>query len=116
MSPFDNFVKENQKQPLILADDNGIITDLNDKFCDSYEWERDQLIGRPITAIIPTALHDAHHIGLSNYLVSGHPRILKQPLPLQLMTGSGKTITAEHYIISELSNGKYRFAATIKAI
>lgn len=102
--------------PVISADASGYITAINDRFRDAYGWEPADLVGQPLTAIIPRQLHEAHHLGFSRFLSTGRPTILGQPLPLQVMTKDGRELSAEHYILAERLDGAWTFAASLRPL
>ena len=102
--------------PVIFANHHGIIIDVNELFEAVFGWERKEIIGRTLAAIIPESLHDAHHLGFSRFLATGIPSLLNQPLALRAVTKDGREFDAEHYIIAEESNGEWTFAATIRPL
>ena len=102
--------------PVIIADQHGIIIDVNELFEAVFGWERREIVGRMIAAIIPESLHDAHHLGFSRFLANGMPSLLDRPLALRAVTKDGREFDAEHYIIAEKSNGEWMFAATIRPL
>ena len=102
--------------PVIIANHNGIIVDVNELFEAVFGWERREIIGSTLAAIIPESLRDAHHLGFSRFLTTGIPSLLNRPLALRAVTKDGREFDAEHYIIAEQSNGEWIFAATIRPL
>jgi two-component system CheB/CheR fusion protein len=43
--------------PIILADSDGCITDLNAEAEQCYGWRRDELLGQPMTTLVPAQYH-----------------------------------------------------------
>ncbi len=93
--------------PVVAGDRDGLVTSLNEPFREAYGWAPGDLVGRPLTTIIPPRFHDAHHLGFSRFLATGHPTILGQPLPLNVMTKDGREFPAEHYIVAEQVGGAW---------
>lgn len=60
--------------PLIFANSDGYITGISDAFREAYGWDAADLVGRPLTTIIPPRFHDAHHLGFARFLTTGQQR------------------------------------------
>ncbi|MBI9113062.1 PAS domain S-box protein [Maridesulfovibrio ferrireducens] len=105
---------ENKDKPVIAANTNGIITNINDSFTREFGWTEKELKGKPLTAIIPKPLRDAHQLGFSAFLSTGKASILGQHLDLEIAKADGTIELARHFIISEIVNEKHSFAATIE--
>lgn len=102
-----------QDSAVISADHNGIISMINKSFSDKFGWTEPELIGKPLTIIIPSALRDAHQLGLSAYLSTGKASLLGQRLDLEIINSDGSVESAEHYILSGEIDGQKAFAAQI---
>lgn len=102
--------------PAVVADHQGLITDVNPRFEDVFGWRRHEIVGKPLTTLIPRVLHDAHHLGLSRFLMTGQPTLLNRPLTLQAVTREGRVFAAEHLIVAEQRQGQWVFAATIRPL
>ncbi len=102
--------------PSIIADDTGCITHVNDLFNKTYGWKKNQLIGSPLSSIIPKHLRDAHHMGFSRFLLRESPTILNQSMKLKVLHSDGKIADAIHYIIAEKVGKVWQFGATIELI
>ncbi|SKA79071.1 PAS domain S-box protein [Desulfobaculum bizertense] len=101
--------------PAVMADERGFLIEVTSSFCEQFHWTREQLIGMPITVLIPPELHDAHHLGFSSFVTTGKHSILEQELDLELMTGRGERLLASHFIVAGEINGQKRIAARITA-
>ena len=109
-------VKRVTKIPVVIADEQGYIGHVNHAFEAVFGWTRDEIVGKPLTTIIPKNLHDAHHLGFSSFLTTGKPKLLAQPLQLKAVTKDGEEFDAEHFIVAERREDHWVFAATIKPI
>lgn len=107
-------LKSEKDVPVILVDHRGIIVYINACFEDTFQWREDDIIGKTLTKIIPGKLKDSHNMGFSRYLVTGIPTLLNQPLNLEILNREGKSIQAEHFIISEKIGDRRVFGATIR--
>ena len=109
-------LKQEVNLPVVIANEQGVITSVNKSFEDLFGWHRDEMLGKPLTIIIPKSLHDAHHLGFSRFLTTGNPTLLNKPLKLKAVTKDGKEFNAEHYIVAEKENDKWVFGATIRPL
>ena len=102
--------------PVVLADHNGVITQVNAQFETVFGWAAKDIVGRSLTAIIPSGLHDAHHLGFSRFVTTGRPTLLNQPLTLRAVTKDGREFEAEHVIAAEQRSGQWQFGASIRPL
>lgn len=109
-------IRKEKDVPVVCADHNGLITFVNKTFESVFGWRSSEIIGRPLTAIIPGKLHDAHHLGFSRFVTAGKPTILNRPLKLRAVAKDGREFDAEHFIEAELQAGRWAFAARIRPI
>ena len=86
--------------PTIIADSEGLITEVNAQFLETYEWEQCVLIGEPLTKIIPGKFHDAHNISFSRFLHTGISSIFSQWVPLEIVNSKGDIQVAKHFIVA----------------
>ena len=102
--------------PVIIVDHHGIVVHINQNFEKTWGWQKDVLIGRTLTTIIPENLKDAHHMGFSRFLLTAKPTILNKAAHLPILLADGKETIAEHFIIAEKINGNWVFGATITPV
>lgn len=100
--------------PVVIADDQGLITHVNERFEALFGWTKAEMVGKPLTVIIPQNLHDSHHLGFSRFLTTGKPTLLNQALQLKAVTKAGQEFDAEHFIVAEQRQGRWVFGATIR--
>lgn len=101
------------ESPAIEIDDQGVIVFVNDLFEKRFGWGRSELMGKPITTIMPPAMRPMHAVGFSRFLSTGKATLLNRPLPLAMQLKDGRVIQADHYITAEQHEGRWWFAATI---
>lgn len=99
--------------PVIAANDLGLVTYINEAFTELYGWTADDLIGKELTVIMPEKFREAHQFGFSRFLTTEQPRIAGKPLPLEVVFKDGTVKLAEHFILADKKDGVWRFAATI---
>lgn len=102
-----------EKDPVITADQEGVITSINDAFQETFGWSREDLVGKSLTEIIPPYLRDAHNLGFSRFITTEKPTLLGQPLSLKILMKDGREVDAIHLITAQRANGQLSFAATI---
>lgn len=108
----DDILQE-KKLPAVAIDEHGLFFFVNKAFEKQYGWLEEDLIGKVITVIMPAHMRDAHNFGFSRFLTTEVSKIQGKPLPLPVHSKDGTIVDAEHFIVGEKKNGKWRFAATI---
>jgi PAS domain S-box-containing protein len=102
--------------PVVIADHQGLISYVNTPFVDLFGWSPTEIVGLPLSTIIPRNLHDAHQLGFSRFLTSGKATLLNQPLKLRAVAKDGREFDAEHTISAEHHDGHWTFGATIRPL
>ena len=115
MNDFQRIIAE-KDYPVIIADKDGMIIQVNEAFNKCFAWTEDALIGQMTSSIIPENLRDAHNLGFSRFLISEKPTLLNKDLDLEILKGDGKTIKARHFISAQKDPEGWTFAAKIIAI
>jgi len=110
-----NDLKQEKIKPVIIANHQGIIIYINKAFEDEFLWDAEELKGQLITAIIPSELQNAHHMGFSKFIATDKPTILNTALDLKITKGDGSSIMAKHYIIADKNGSEWIFGATIES-
>lgn len=107
-------LKSTRDVPVIIANEEGLITYVNEKFTSVFGWASKESMGSPLTLIIPPNLRDAHHMGFSRFMSTGQPTLLNQTLKLKAVNKKGEEFDAEHFIIAEKKDGHWVIGATVK--
>lgn len=107
-------LKERDDVPIISADSRGVVTFINKKFENAYGWSPKDLIGHPLTLIIPKNFRDAHTLGFSRFMMTGQSTIINKALPLNILTKGGKVLECLHTIVAEKNDGEWCFGASIE--
>lgn len=100
-------------RPFVMADENGLIVEINQAFHEAYGWTIEQLRGQTLNRILPSAFHMAHQLGFSRYQLTGESTILAHPLQLKTVCSDGREVISEHFIVSEREGASWRFGATL---
>ncbi|AKG24501.1 PAS domain S-box protein [Calothrix sp. 336/3] len=109
-------LKNQSNFPVVIADDQGIVIDINHHFETVFGWNHDEIVGQMLSVILPPFFRDAHHLGFSRFTATGNATILNHPLILKAITKDNREIESEHFIIAEKSEGKWIFAATLRPL
>lgn len=105
-------MKEEKEVPVLIANHLGLITHINSGFENTFGWCKNELVGCPLTRIIPPVFQDAHHLGFSRFISTGEARLLGQVVKLSILNKVGRESPPEHYIIAEKQSGQWVFGAT----
>lgn len=99
--------------PFVLADHEGNVLAVNPAFEAVYGWKSEDLIGQPITLILPESFRMAHQLGFSRYQSTESSHVLGHPLKLATVCSNGQQIVSEHFIVAEKGPQGWRFGATL---
>jgi PAS domain S-box-containing protein len=102
--------------PVVMVNQQGFITYINDRFEAVFGWTRADLLGKGIDTIIPPSLHDAHHLGFSRFVTTGQPTLLNKPLKLRAKMRDGREVVSEHIIVAEKDGGAWSIGATLRPL
>ena len=102
--------------PGVIADSQGIVTDVNTPFEQMTGWKKEEIIGELISVILPSYFRESHHMGFSRFTATGVSAILNHPLELKVITKDNQEIMSEHYIIAEKHNEQWSFGATLRPL
>lgn len=96
----------------IAADESNRIIAVNGPAADLLGWPADELVGQPLTALIPEHLRRRHTVAFTSLLLSGQPRILGRSLPLPALHRDGGLVPVRLFVESqETADGRTVFVA-----
>jgi PAS domain S-box-containing protein len=101
---------------LIVADELGLVSHVDEALERELGWPPGELVGRPLTAIIPPRFRDAHHIGFARFLSTKTPVLLDRPLSFVVLNGRGEELAAEHFITATPTSHGWLFASSIRLV
>ena len=111
-----NEMVQEAEVPALMVNREGLISVVNKHFEKVFGWSSQEIVGRPLTTIIPKDLRDAHQLGFSRFLRTEKPTLLNQPLKLKAVTKEGRQFEAEHFITAEQLEDGWVFGATIRPL
>ncbi|MFM7269460.1 MAG: PAS domain S-box protein, partial [Cyanobium sp.] len=92
---------------------NGNVVAVNTAFEQVYGWAEQELIGQPVTLILPESFRMSHQLGFSRYQSTEKSEVLGHPLRLATVCRDGSQIISEHFIVAEKSEAGWLFGATL---
>src|SRR4029077_19051399 len=98
--------------PVIGASERGLIQYANRAAERLLGWSADELIGKPLTVLMPARLHDAHLAGFHRFMTTHESRIVGRPTRVPALHRDGGEIDVE-LILSELP-GRPRVIAVLR--
>ncbi|MFJ3553091.1 SpoIIE family protein phosphatase [Streptomyces sp. NPDC090114] len=100
--------------PTIAADERNRIIAANGPAADMLGWHADDLVGRPLTTLVPDHLRRRHVTAFTSLLLSGQPRILGRSVPLPALHRDGRLIPVRLFIQQqETADGRTVFVAQL---
>ena len=109
-------VKNRVDVPVVIANHDGFVTFINGEFTNIYEWKPEDLIGKPLTKILPKIFSDAHNLAFSRFQATEIVNVLNHPLELMTVTKSDREVLSEHFITAEKIDGIWHFAAVLRPL
>jgi PAS domain S-box-containing protein len=101
------------ERPFVLASAEGLVVEVNPPFEQAYGWTMAELVGRPLSLILPGSFQMAHQLGFSRFQASGISHILAHPLRLRTVCRDGRDVVSEHFIVAERDGDQWVFGATL---
>ena len=100
--------------PTIAADERNRIIAVNGPAADLLGWNAGDLVGRPLTTLVPEHLRARHITAFTSLLLSGQPRILGRSVPLPALHHDGRLVPVRLFIQpQETADGRTVFVAQL---
>lgn len=99
--------------PVVLINQESIFTYVNDTFEKEYGWTQAELLGKPVTVIMPEHMRSGHNVGFARFLTTESSNLLGKPLPLKVRYKDGTEKLSNHFILGEKEDGRWLFSAII---
>src|SRR5919106_611303 len=81
--------------PIIVMDHEGLIVEFNPAAEATFGYRRDDLLGWPVSELMPEKYRAAHRAGLARFLASGEGRILGRRMEVTALRSDGSEFPAE---------------------
>lgn len=100
---------------IIIADDQGRITEYNPAAERTFGWKREEAIGRKLEdTIIPEQHREAHQTGMRRMVETGEARVLGKRIELEGLHRDGSTFPLELVLAEAWIEGEQRFIAYLR--
>jgi len=99
--------------PVIVANHHGFIVYINPTFTKVLGWYEDDILGEPLTRVLPDSFRDAHNLAFSRFQSTERSSVLNHPLQLKTLTKEHGEIMTEHFIVAEKIDDQWFFAAAL---
>ena len=101
---------------IITADRNGNIVFWNPSAQKMFGYQEHEVIGQPLTILMPEHLKEAHQKGLANHVAAGDSRIINSTVEMVGLTKDGKEFPVELSIAAWLAEGRRYYTGIIRDI
>jgi PAS domain-containing protein len=102
--------------PVIVANHEGNVVDVNGHFEQVFGWSVSEIVGQPLTVILPAVFQDSHNLGFARFSATGQSKVLNHPLILKAVTKDNQEIESEHFIVAEKQGANWLFAASLRPL
>ncbi len=102
---------------IISIDESGIVNIWNESAERVFGYSEDEIIGQPVTTIIPERYKEQHDNGLRRFLMTGEARIMDKTVDVYGVTKEGIEVPIEMSLAFQKNErGRYSFTAIIRDI
>ena len=101
---------------IIIANSQDRIIDCNDSAARIFAFSRGELIGMPVSTIVPEKYREAHKKGLKRFLETGESRVQGQIIEYEGLKKSGEVFPLELALNNFTLGGVIHFTAMIRDI
>lgn len=79
-------------------------------------WERGELVGRPLTTIMPERMHAAHRAGFARFLRTREPRVIGRSIRVPVRTKQGAEAEIELTLAAAPRDGELLFVGSLREL
>lgn len=97
-----------------MADHAGVITLCNDAVARIFGYAASELVGRPLTVLVPPALREAHLRGLRRYVETREAHVVGGVIDLRGLRKSGEEFPLEMSLTAVEVGGELQFTGVIR--
>lgn len=107
-------ILETAVDAIIMIDEAGTIETFNTAACGLFGYSRDEIVGHPVTMLMPEPHRTDHDRYIRRYLETGERQIIGIGRELQALTKSGKRVPIYLAVSEILLQGRRRFTGIIR--
>ena len=109
-------VTESAKDAIISADSEGIIISCNKATQNLFGYQKQEIIGRPLTVLMPEPFIEPHSRAMANHVKTGESRVIGQTVELAGLTKGGLEFPLELSISTWKMGGETYYTGIIRDI
>ncbi|HUG38137.1 MAG TPA: PAS domain S-box protein [Candidatus Limnocylindrales bacterium] len=102
--------------PIVTADSAGVITYVNPAMERAFGYAAPELLGRPLTLLMPERFREAHGRGLARYLETGEPRVIGSTVELAALRRDGTEFPVELSLGSWVEGAAVGFVGILRDV
>ena len=107
---------ETANDAIISADSHGNMIHFNKAAERAFGYQESDVVGKPITLLMPRRFQDGHRQGLARFLASGEPRVIGKTVELTGRRKDGSEFAIEMSLASWKTTGQTFFTSFIRDI
>jgi nitrogen fixation negative regulator NifL len=109
-------VFENVPDGIVLMGETGLIEGLNRAAEQMFGYGRDELLGRPMTMLMPEGYRERYEAGLRRHVATGRSAVLGKPIEVEGLRKDGTVFPLELTIGKSVVDGRPVFAGVLRDI
>lgn len=95
MLPDEAALLESVEGPVVASDETGTIAYLNAPAQNLFGWLLDDVVGKPLTVLMPARMHTAHRAGIRRYLETRRSHLLGKAVRVPAVRSDGEEFEIE---------------------
>ena len=107
-------VVETAGDGIVSADADGVITSFNQAAERMFGYTRDEVVGRPLTILMPERFHDAHRGGLQRFVATGERHLIGRTVEVTAGRKDGAEFPLELSLASWEAEGRQFFTGVLR--
>jgi len=105
---------EGSHDAVVVADVQGMITLFNPAAERTFGYQAAEMLGEPISRLMPEGFRDAHHHGLDRYVATRVPHVVGRTVELSGLRKNGETFPLELSLSAVETGGELQFIGSIR--
>lgn len=101
---------------IVTADDRGRILSWNPAACRIFGYEEAEVLGRPLTLLMPERFREAHEAGLARVVETGETRVIGRTVELAGLRRDGSEFPVELSLSTWTEDGVRLFAGILRDV
>ncbi len=109
-------VAETAKDAMVSANGRGDIIYVNSAAQQVFGYSAEEVLGKPLTVLMPERMHDAHRRGLERFVSTGEARVIGKTVELAGRTKQGREFPLELSLSTWRLHGEPFFSAILRDV